>query len=236
MAKWYSILYKNQPCFIYVCITSYLSRNNVLIMRLTNCCCGPDVQLYVLPSQHGDRWHVDFCFGLLTPRIIVRVGPAESYLGDRNPSLLSFLPCNLFSRLVWRCIVAEPLRKSTATSRWRRIWVTVINTPTSWCSVMPANCFQTTKRLFTTSRENILFHGWGTRASWLIGRLNKLRPKHYANHLPCPLACFRIHGTSWELVLQKLGNTCYSRRVYYLLPGSLFLDVPNRKCSVKFPK
>lgn len=152
------------------------------------------------------------------------------------PPLLSFLPCNLFSRLVWRCIVAEPLRKSTATSRWRRIWVTVINTPTSWCSVMPANCFQTTKRLFTTSRENILFHGWGTRASWLIGRLNKLRPKHYANHLPCPLACFRIQGTSWEIVLQKLGNTCYSRRVYYLLPGSLFLDVPNRKCSVKFPK
>lgn len=156
-------------------------------MRLTNCCCGPDMQLYVLPSQHGDRWHVDFCFGLLTPRIIVRVGPSESDLVGRNPSLFHhyyfFFRVNLFSRLVLRCIVAEPQRKSTATSRWRRIWVTVINTPTSWCSVMPANCFLTTKRLFTTSRENILFHGWGTRASWLIGRLNKLRPKHYANHL-----------------------------------------------------
>lgn len=111
----------------------------------------------------------------------------------------------LFPRVLFgRCIVAERQRKTTTTNQWRRMWVTVINTPTSWCSAMPANCFETTKGLFTTNMENILSHGWGTRASWLIGRLNKLRPKHYANHLSCPLACFKIQGTTWSLSCRSL--------------------------------
>lgn len=105
------------------------------------------------------------------------------------------------------------------------MWATAINTPTFWCSDTPANCSETMKRLFTTNMENILYHGWGTRASWLIGRLNKLRPKRYANHLSCSLASFKIQGNAWRSFWQKLGKTCNCRQMFYFLPANLSWDV-----------
>ncbi len=168
----------------------------------TNCRkCGLATRLHLLAFQHGDGQHVEFVFGsnITDYRNIWTTCKLSGY-----PKTAT-VPSVLISRVLFgRCIVGEPQRKTTTTNRWRRTWVTVINTPTSWCSAMPANCFETTKGLFTTNMENILSHGWGTRASWLIGRLNKLRPKHYANHLSCPLACFKIQGTTWSLSCRSL--------------------------------
>lgn len=228
--------------FLHICVSIHFSHNDVLLMP-TNCRkCGPDVQLHLLPFQHGDRGHVEFCFGLLTPRIIVKFGPVANYLVLTKAPLYRhyclLFRVNLFSRVIVRCFVAEPQRQTNQWNRWRRMWVTVINTPTSWCSAMPANCFQTTKRLFTTSRENILSHGWGTRASWLIGRLNKLRLKHYANHLPCPLACFRIQGTTWGVCLVEAWEYLQlTTNVLFLACSLVFLggmSWADKNCYMKF--
>lgn len=96
------------------------------------------------------------------------------FLVSRNEQFCAVgIPSILDPSLHRGCFVAEPQRKST-TSRWRRMLATVINTPTSWCSAMPANCSGTTNGLFTTNWANILSRGRETSASWSIGRLNKL--------------------------------------------------------------
>lgn len=205
----------------------------------TNCRkCGPDTQFAFTCFPTWRPRARSILFWAKTARIFLTFGPHASYLVPRKPSpcrhYYFVLHVKLSSRVTGRCIVAERPRKTTKTNRWRRMWATVINMPTSWCSAMPANCFQTTKRLFTTNRENILSHGWGTRASWLIGRLNKLRPNRYANHLCCPLACLKNSRDHLDIVLQKLGNTSNWPRMYYFMPANMFLDVLNWEKKMVF--
>lgn len=124
-------------------------------------------------------------------RINISIQQLVNSARPANPSgaLLLSLPAD--TATLWRCIDAEPRRKSPVAALARRpgrMLVIATSSPSCWCSDTPANCLTTARKLFTTSRDSISSRGWGTRASWSIGRLIRCRSKANAKLTSLPFS------------------------------------------------